>query len=103
LVDKLGIRGYVTDTEIAKVSIVGAGMKSNPGIAARMFRVLADCSINIEMISTSGIRISVVIAGNRMEDAIRALHTGFGLDTDQVFEETQLSGDELASKLAKGR
>lgn len=103
LVESIGIRGCVTDDNIAKVSIVGAGMKSNPGIAARMFRVLADCKINIDMISTSGIRISVVISDDRMAEAAQALHTGFGLDSDQVFEETQLSSDELAAKMAKGR
>ena len=103
LVDELGVRGYVIDEEIAKVSIVGAGMKNNPGIAAQMFKVLSECSINIEMISTSGIRISVVIDGSRMTEAINALHSGFGLDADQVFEETQLSGEELAAKMAKGR
>jgi aspartate kinase len=103
LVMSLGIRGYVTDDNIAKVSIVGAGMRSNPGIAARMFRVLADQAINISMISTSGIRISVVIDASRTEDAMVALHTGFGLDSDQVFEETQLSAEELAAKAAKGR
>ena len=102
-VSKLGIRGFITDDQIAKVSIVGAGMKSNPGIAAQMFKVLADCAINIEMISTSGIRISVVIKADRMEEALRALHSGFGLDSDQIFEETQLSGEELAAKLQKGR
>ncbi|MCL2631776.1 MAG: aspartate kinase [Coriobacteriia bacterium] len=103
LVLSLGIRGYITDDNIAKVSIVGAGMRSNPGIAAQMFRVLADQAINIEMISTSSIRISVVIAADRTEDAMVALHTGFGLDSDQVFEETQLSAEELAAKMAKGR
>jgi aspartate kinase len=99
----LGIRSVVSNEKIAKVSIIGAGMRSTPGIAARMFRILADNGINIEMISTSSIRISVVIDANRAEEAMRLLHTGFELDSDQVFEETQLSADELAAKAAKGR
>jgi aspartate kinase len=102
-VHQLGIRDYVVDESIAKVSVVGAGMRSNPGVAARMFRVLADGGINIAMISTSAIRISVVIEGGEAARAMRALHTAFGLDSDQVFEETQLSGDELAAKAEKGR
>ncbi len=69
------------DNDIAKVSIVGAGMKSSPGIAAKMFRVLADEGVNIQMISTSTIRVSVVIAAGDMERAARALHTAFGLDS----------------------
>jgi aspartate kinase len=63
------------------VSLVGAGMKSSPGIAAKMFRVLADEGVNIQMISTSTIRVSVVTAAGDMERAARALHTAFGLDS----------------------
>jgi aspartate kinase len=99
----LGVRAYVIDESVAKISIVGAGMKSSPGIAAKMFRILADAGINIDMISTSAIRISVVIKGDEVERAMRALHTAFGLDSDQVFEETQLTGEELAAKAEKGR
>jgi aspartate kinase len=55
-------------------------MKTSPGVAARMFRVLADENVNIEMISTSTIRISCVVAATDMERAVRALHTAFGLD-----------------------
>jgi aspartate kinase len=99
----LGVRGYVTDESVAKVSLVGAGMKSSPGIAAKMFRVLADTGINIDMISTSAIRISVVIEGDGTARAMQALHTAFGLDSEQVFEETQLTSEELAAKAVKGR
>lgn len=99
----LGVRDYVIDESVAKISLVGAGMKSNPGIAAKMFRVLADNNINISMIATSAIRVSVVIGGEQSPVAMQALHSAFGLDSDQVFEETQLSGDELAAKAAKGR
>jgi aspartate kinase len=101
---ELGVREYILDESVAKLSIVGAGMKSNPGIAYKMFRVLADNNVNISMIATSSIRVSVVIDGTHAQDAtIQALHTAFGLDSDQVFEETQLSGEELAAKAAKGR
>ena len=65
---------------IGRVSLIGAGMKTNPGIAAQMFEVLAAEGINIEMISTSTIRISCVVAEDDVEPAVRALHTAFGLD-----------------------
>jgi aspartate kinase len=79
--DEIGATGVTHDSNIAKVSLVGAGMKSSPGIAAKMFRVLADENVNIEMISTSTIRISVVVAARDLERAARALHTAFGLDS----------------------
>jgi len=63
------------------VSLVGAGMKSSPGIAAKMFRVLADNDVNIQMISTSTIRVSIIIPANQMELAARSLHTAFRLDS----------------------
>jgi aspartate kinase len=78
---EMGATGVSHDDGIAKVSLVGAGMKTTPGIAAKMFRTLADEDVNIEMISTSTIRISVVIAAGDLERAARALHTAFGLDT----------------------
>ena len=79
--EEMGAAGVSHDDTIAKVSVVGAGMKSSPGIAAKMFRTLADEGINIEMISTSTIRISVVIATSDLERAARGLHTAFGLDS----------------------
>ena len=76
--------GKVThDAEIGRVSIVGAGMKTNPGVAARMFKVLADEGVNIEMISTSSIRISCVVRARDVERAVRALHDDFRLDQAQ--------------------
>ncbi len=78
---EMGATGVSHDDGIAKVSLVGAGMKTSPGIAAKMFRTLADEDVNIEMISTSTIRISVVIAAGDLERAARTLHTAFGLDT----------------------
>lgn len=78
---EIGATGVSHDNDIAKISIVGAGMKSSPGIAAKMFRILADEDVNIHMISTSTIRVSIVCAAGEMERAARALHTAFGLDS----------------------
>ena len=83
--DEVGAKGVSQDENIVKLSLVGAGMKSSPGIAAKMFRVLADNNVNIEMISTSTIRISVVVERNMLETAIRALHTAFDLDSGQDY------------------
>lgn len=76
----VGAGGVTVDQEIAKVTVVGIGMKTESGVAARMFRILADNGINIEMISTSPIRISCVVRGNEVGAAVKALHTGLGLD-----------------------
>mgnify|MGYP003338943775 CR=1 FL=1 len=72
------------DARICKVSIVGIGMKSHAGVAAKMFQVLSEEGINIQMISTSEIKTSVVIAEKYMELAVRALHKAFGLDAATV-------------------
>ncbi|HSG85076.1 MAG TPA: aspartate kinase [Candidatus Limnocylindrales bacterium] len=80
IVRDLGFRELTTDSAVAKVSIVGAGIHNAPGYAARMFRTLAEAGINIEMISTSEIRITCIIAADRVEPAIRALHTAFELE-----------------------
>jgi aspartate kinase len=82
---EIGAEGVEHQTDIAKVSVVGAGMKTSPGVAAKMFRVLADNDVNIEMISTSTIRISCVVSAGKMEGAVRALHTAFGLDSGQDY------------------
>ena len=76
----IGAVGVTTDGSIAKISLVGAGMKSNPGVAATMFETLADNGINIEMISTSAIRISCIVDESNIERAAQVLHTAFGLD-----------------------
>ena len=78
--DEIGAREVVGDTKIAKVSIVGVGMRSHAGVASRMFESLAKESINIQMISTSEIKVSVVIEEKYLELAVRALHTAFELD-----------------------
>jgi len=76
----LGATEIVGDTKICKVSIVGIGMRSHVGVASKMFRSLSEEGINIQMISTSEIKISVVVEEKYLELAVRALHTAFGLD-----------------------
>jgi aspartate kinase len=85
--DTLGAREVAGDNRIAKVSIVGVGMRSHAGVASQMFEALSDDGINIQMISTSEIKISVVIDEKYLELAVRSLHTAFGLDTDSVTED----------------
>ncbi|MBW3621243.1 MAG: aspartate kinase [Actinobacteria bacterium] len=87
LSDEIGATGVDIDDSIAKVSLVGAGMKTHPGIAARMFAALSDAGVNIEMISTSTIRISVVVDGDDVETAVRAIHDAFDLSDGMVGKE----------------
>ncbi len=82
--EELGSGEVTVDQHIGRVSLVGAGMQSNPGVAARMFEVLAAAGINIEMISTSAIRVSCVVREDRVEDAVQALHAAFELDQPLV-------------------
>jgi len=85
----IGLRSseILTDERIGKVSIVGAGMRSHPGVAAQVFRVLGEEGINIEMISTSPIKISCVISSDRVADAVRALHQSFELGAEAIQRE----------------
>jgi len=99
----ISARDYDVDEDIAKVSLVGTGMKSSPGVAARAFSTLGENQINILAISTSPIRLSVVVDGAQAAAAGRCLHKAFDLDSDSVFEETQLSAEEIAAKMNKGR
>jgi len=78
--EELGIGQIAADEHIGKVSLVGAGMKTHPGVAAKAFRTLGDCNVNIEMIVTSPIKISCVIHEKDVGEAVRALHTAFELD-----------------------
>ncbi|WAE63327.1 aspartate kinase [Stutzerimonas sp. R40042] len=80
IANEMGAREVIGDTDIAKVSIVGVGMRSHAGVASRMFEALAKENINIQMISTSEIKVSVVIEEKYLELAVRALHTAFELD-----------------------
>jgi aspartate kinase len=79
--------GVDTDTDVAKVSLVGAGMKSHPGVAADMFDALADEDINIEIISTSSIRVSCVIRAGDVDRAVRAIHDRFSLSDEVIYRE----------------
>lgn len=76
----IGATTVTTDDLIGRVSLIGAGMKTSPGVTALMFETLYENGINIEMISTSSIRISCVVRADKVGDAVRALHTAFGLD-----------------------
>jgi aspartate kinase len=79
LATEIGAAGVSSDDTIARVSVIGAGMRSNPGVAATMFETLSACGVNIRMISTSAIRVSCVVDGDQVEEAVRALHDAFGL------------------------
>jgi aspartate kinase len=79
--ESVGFSSILYDDQIGKLSLVGAGMRSHPGVSATFFKALADTGVNIEMISTSEIRISVVTRAEVLDDAVRAVHTAFGLDS----------------------
>ena len=80
---QLGFESLQYDDTIGKLSLIGAGMKSHPGVSAKLFGALRDAGINIEMISTSEIRVSVVTRADQLDDAVRAVHTAFGLDSTE--------------------
>jgi aspartate kinase len=84
--EELGAREVRSDSRIAKVSVVGVGMRSHAGVASRMFAALADVGINIQMITTSEIKISVIIEEKFLELAVRALHSAFELDAEPMEE-----------------
>jgi aspartate kinase len=82
--DEVGYDSLLYDDQIGKVSLIGAGMRSHPGVTARFFSALAAAGVNIEMISTSEIRISVIVDQGQVDDAVAATHTAFELDSDEV-------------------
>jgi len=82
--DEVGFDSLIYDDGIGKVSLIGAGMRSHPGITAKFFAALASAGVNIEMISTSEIRISVVVDEAQVDEAVSATHTAFELDADEV-------------------
>ena len=82
--DEVGYDKLLFDDQIGKVSLIGAGMRSHPGITARFFAALASAGVNIEMISTSEIRISVIVDESQIDTAVQATHTAFDLDADEV-------------------
>ena len=82
--NEVGYEKLLYDDQIGKVSLIGAGMRSHPGITAKFFSALAAAGVNIEMISTSEIRISVIVDEGQVDDAVRATHSAFDLDADEV-------------------
>jgi aspartate kinase len=97
VVKEVGAAGYAADEEIAKVSLVGAGMKSHPGVAAEMFAALAEEEVNIEMISTSSIRISCVVRAADADRAVRAIHRRFA-----IAEQTAVRADHEVAASGDG-
>ena len=93
LSDELAFGEVVTDASMGKVSLVGAGMKSHPGVAAKTFSVLGQAGVNIEMISTSPIKISCVIRADQVPEAVKALHSAFELGADAIRKE-EPTGEE---------
>ena len=81
---EVGFASVQFDDSIGKLSLIGAGMRSHPGVSAQFFSALAEAGVNIEMISTSEIRISVIVRADDLDRAVQAIHTAFGLDADQV-------------------
>ncbi len=92
IVRDLGFADMTTDAAVAKVSVIGAGIGNTPGYAARMFGALADAGVNIEMISTSEIRITCIIAEDQVDEAARALHAAFQLEQPETSEPAALAG-----------
>jgi aspartate kinase len=84
LQDQIGFESLLYDDRIGKVSLIGAGMRSHPGVTATFFGALAGAGVNIEMISTSEIRISVVVDQKDVDEAVNATHKAFDLDADEV-------------------
>jgi aspartate kinase len=81
---EVGFDSLLYDDQIGKVSLIGAGMRSHPGVTAKFFTALASAGVNIEMISTSEIRISVIVKESQVDDAVAATHSAFDLDADEV-------------------
>jgi aspartate kinase len=81
--DKVGFRELLFDDHVGKVSLIGAGMRSHPGVAAKFFAALAEAGVNIEMISTSEIRVSVVCRDTDLDVAVRAVHDAFDLGGEE--------------------
>jgi len=80
----IGFNRAISDTNVAKISVVGVGMKSHAGVASTMFKTLADRNVNIQAITTSEIKVSVLIEEDYTELALRVLHTAYGLDAEDA-------------------
>ena len=97
--DAIGYAELIHDDAVAKVSIVGVGIRSNPQLAAKMFETLAERQINLLAVSTSEIKVSALIAEDELELAVRVLHTAFGLDAQRA---SGMSGEGLIAEAARG-
>jgi aspartate kinase len=97
----LGFQGLRRDANVVKISVIGIGMRSHAGVAKQMFQTLADKGINIQVISTSEIKVSVLIAAEYTELALRALHTAYGLDADAIIDENAEADTEWRKKAVK--
>jgi aspartate kinase len=82
--DEVGFASLLYDDKIGKISLVGAGMRSHPGVSAKFFSSIAAAGVNIQMISTSEIRISVIVDEANVDAAVAAAHTAFDLDSTEV-------------------
>lgn len=97
-VEDIGARTWIVDPNVAKISLVGAGMRTNPGVTAKTFTTLAEAGVNIDLISTSPIRLSCIIAAKDVEVAVRALHAAFCLDeSDITAEVSSFAQDEVGA------
>ncbi|GAC1370706.1 MAG: hypothetical protein NVSMB32_15040 [Actinomycetota bacterium] len=90
IAEQIGAEGWTSDAEIGKVSLVGAGMRSHPGVAAKMFETLAEAGINIEMFSTSPIRFSCVLHASEVTRAVQLIHAAFDLSEGAILREQHL-------------
>jgi aspartate kinase len=81
--DRIGFQNLLYDDQIGKVSLIGAGMKSHPGVSKTFFTALGECNVNVEIISTSEIRISVIVRDVDVDVAVRALHQAFDLGSPE--------------------
>src|SRR6266700_2588430 len=97
----IGFAALKPDPNVVKISVIGVGMRSHAGVANQMFQTLADKGINIQVISTSEIKVSVLIAAEYTELALRALHTAYGLDADAVVDENAAADTEWRKKAVK--
>lgn len=102
IAEDVGAEDVATDSDIAKISLIGAGMKTHPGVAATMFDALAEHDINIEIISTSSIRVSCVIRADRVDEAVRAIHDRFDLSREAVIRESHPEASSAPAPAVRG-
>lgn len=82
--EQLGCLDLIYQPNVGKLSLVGAGMRTNPGISAKFFKAISDAEVNVDIISTSEVRISVLVELDKLDQAVKAVHTAFGLDAKET-------------------